>query len=214
MPGSGRYIGTSLWTPSNANISLSGVLLLFSFLLHLDVRVIPYRSQTLVKTCAFTWIVPSHSPSIAERLPPKQSVCCLCKGGRSLNYLSNRFLPFTTRWFGPILSTLSKPARYHRPTPSMRPDSRGHRFIVLRGPSWRLRRKSSFSRRAIKFWNRLSFSIVTTPFFNSFKRQLDSEWEGLFSEFPWFSILLPPITLFPFTLSPFMLFPPRIHCHT
>ncbi len=41
------------------------------------VRAIPYRSQTLLKTWAFSWTVPSHQPSIAKRLPPKQDGCCL-----------------------------------------------------------------------------------------------------------------------------------------
>ncbi len=56
----------------------------------------------------------------------------------------------------------------------MRPGLRGHPFKVLRGPSRRLRRKSPFSTRVVKYWNRLLTSIVTAPSVNSFKRQLGS----------------------------------------
>ncbi len=69
----------------------------FNHPLPLQARAIPNRSQTLLKS----WIIPSHPPSIAKRLPPKQDGYCLWYGGRSLTL-------FITRWFGPILST---PAR-------------------------------------------------------------------------------------------------------
>ncbi len=72
---------------------------------------------------------------------------------------------------------------------------------VLQGPGWRLRRKSFFSTRVVKYWNRLPTPIVTAPSVNSFKCQLDSAWEELFGE-----------VLF-FTLSPFMLSQPLIHGH-
>ncbi len=58
-----------------------------------------------------------------------------------------------------------------------RPGLRGHPFKVLQGPSRRLRRKSSFSTRVVKYWNRLP-----TPSVNSFKRHLDSAWRKLFAE--------------------------------
>ncbi len=35
-----------------------------------EIRAIPYRLQTLLKTWAFSWTISSHPPSIAERLPP------------------------------------------------------------------------------------------------------------------------------------------------
>ncbi len=44
--------------------------------------------------------------------------------------------------------------------------------------------------RVVKYRNRLPTSIVTAPSVNSFKRQLDSAWEELFAEIPWFPILL------------------------
>ncbi len=44
---------------------------------------------------------------------------------------------------------------------------------VLQGRSQYLRRKSSFSTRVVKYWNRLPTPIVTAPFVNSFRRQLD-----------------------------------------
>ncbi len=37
----------------------------------LEFRAIPFRSQTLLKTCAFSWTITSHLPYIAKRLPPK-----------------------------------------------------------------------------------------------------------------------------------------------
>ncbi len=43
---------------------------------------------------------------------------------------------------------------------------------VLQGCSQHLQRKSSFSTRVVKYWNRLPTPIVTAPFVNSFKRRL------------------------------------------
>ncbi len=68
--------------------------------------------------------------------------------------------------------------------PQVRPGFRGHPFKCQQGPSRRLRRKSSFSIRVVKYWNRLPTSIVTAPPINSFKRQLDSAWDELVSEVP------------------------------
>ncbi len=68
--------------------------------------------------------------------------------------------------------------------PPARPGLRGHPFKVLQGPCRRLRRKSSFSKQFVKYWNRLPTPILTAPSVNSFKRQLDSAWEELFAEVP------------------------------
>ncbi len=54
-------------------------------------------------------------------------------------------------------------------------------------PSRRLRRKSSFSIRVVKFLNRLRTSTVTDPSANSFKDQLEPAWEELHAEVPGFS---------------------------
>ncbi len=100
------------------------------------------------------------------------------------------------------------------------PGLRDHPLKVLQGPRRRVRRKSSFSTWALKCWDRLPTPIATAPSVNSFKRQLDSPWEELFADVPWFPILLfpppspPPMTQPPFTLSPFMLFQPLIHCYS
>ncbi len=41
------------------------------------VQSISHRSQTLLKTWAYSWTVPSNPPSISERPPSKQDVYCL-----------------------------------------------------------------------------------------------------------------------------------------
>ncbi len=41
----------------------------------------------------------------------------------------------------------------------------------------------------VKYWNRLPTPIVTAPSVNSFKLQLDSEWEELFPEVPLIPLL-------------------------
>ncbi len=74
--------------------------------------------------------------------------------------------------------------------PPVRPGLRGHPFKVLQGPSRRLRRKSSFSTRAVKYWNRIPTPIVTVPSVNSFKHHLDSAWKTCLlksREFPSYS---------------------------
>ncbi len=68
--------------------------------------------------------------------------------------------------------------------PPVRPGLRGHLFKVLQAPSRSLRRKSSYSIRVVKYWNRLPAPIVTAPSVNSFKRQLDSAWDKLFAKVP------------------------------
>ncbi len=68
--------------------------------------------------------------------------------------------------------------------PPVRPALRGHPFKVLQVPCRQLRRKSSFSTRVVKYWNRLPTPIVTAPSVNSFKRQFDSAWEEVFAEVP------------------------------
>ncbi len=66
--------------------------------------------------------------------------------------------------------------------PPVRPGLRGHPFNVLQGPSLRLRRKSSFLTRVVKYWNRLPIPIETAPSVHSFKRQLVSAREELWND--------------------------------
>ncbi len=47
--------------------------------------------------------IPSHPPSIAKRLPPKQNECCLWLGGRSVNY------PCPSLPLPPLYNTLVRP---------------------------------------------------------------------------------------------------------
>ncbi len=51
------------WDLSNATIWLLGGLHHFNYPLPLEVQAIPYRSQTLIKTWAFSGTIPSHTPS-------------------------------------------------------------------------------------------------------------------------------------------------------
>ncbi len=67
----------------------------------LEVRTIPYRSQTLLKTWAFSWIIPSHPPSIAKRLLPKQR--------RMLIMIGRSFVELSVSAFAHIYSTLVRP---------------------------------------------------------------------------------------------------------
>ncbi len=76
--------------------------------------------------------------------------------------------------------------------PPVRPGLSGLPLNVLQGPSRRLQRKSSFSTRVVKYWNRLPTPIVTAPSLNSFKRQLDSDSEEQFAEVPSFYSSSPP----------------------
>ncbi len=64
VPGIVRCIAASLPIPQNAIISLLGGLIHFNYPLPVAVRAIPYGSQTLKNTGAFSWLVPSHPPSI------------------------------------------------------------------------------------------------------------------------------------------------------
>ncbi len=68
--------------------------------------------------------------------------------------------------------------------PPVRPGLRCHPLNVLQGTSRHLRRKSSFSTRLVKLWNRLHAPIETVYSINTFKRQFDSAWEELFAEIP------------------------------
>ncbi len=97
----------------------------------------------------------------------------------------------TTTTAGPALLTqASPPRRPHsriqnvfwriRPgpqplfIPTLQPGLSGNPFKALQGPSRRLRRKSSFSIRVVKYWNWLPTPIVTATSVISFKRQLES----------------------------------------
>ncbi len=116
--------------PPNTAISLSGGILHSNYPLPLEVRAIPHRSQTLLKTLAFSWKIPSRPPPIAKRQPLKPVRCCLWYGGRSVNYPYPRFPPpFITRWFGPILNTQCRPTRRTvLPTPIAWSKSSGWRW--------------------------------------------------------------------------------------
>ncbi len=68
-----ELVGKSVLSiPPNTTTSLLNGLLHFKYPLSLEVRAIPYRSQMLLKTWAFSWTIPYHSPSI-----PKQDGCCI-----------------------------------------------------------------------------------------------------------------------------------------
>ncbi len=89
-------------------------------------------------------------------------------------------------------------------TPPVQPGLRGHSFKVLQGPSWYIRRKSSFSSRVVKYWNRLPLLLqLPLPYIPSSANLTRYEKKCLLKSrnFP----SPPPITQAPFTL---------IHCHS
>ncbi len=51
---------------------------------------------------------------------------------------------------------------------------------VLQGASHRLRRRSAFSVRVVKYWNKVTASVVTAPFVNVFKKRLEKFWTEAF----------------------------------
>ncbi len=64
------------------------------------------------------------------------------------------------------------------------PGLKGNPFKVLQDPTRPLRRKSSFSTRVVKYWNRIPTPIATAHPVNFFKRQVDLAWEELLAEAP------------------------------
>ncbi len=52
-------------------------------------------------------------------------------------------------------------------------------------------KKSSFSIRVTKYWNRFPTSIVTAPSVNSFTHKLNSSWEELLEEVPNYFYIIP-----------------------
>ncbi len=68
--------------------------------------------------------------------------------------------------------------------PPARRGLRGHPFKVLQGASHRRRRRSAFSVRVVKYWNKLPASIVTVPSVNVFKKWLEEVWAEVFPHFP------------------------------
>ncbi len=55
--------------------------------------------------------------------------------------------------------------------PPARRGLRGHPFKILQGASHRRRRGSAFSVRVVKYWNKLSTSVVTATSVNVFKKK-------------------------------------------
>ncbi len=71
--------------------------------------------------------------------------------------------------------------------PPVRPGLINHHFKALQGPSHRLRRKSSFSTRVVKYWNRLFTPIVTfRQFFQT------STWLGMGRTVCWSPVISSP----------------------
>ncbi len=57
---------------------------------------------------------------------------------------------------------------------------REHSYKVLQGASHRRSRGSSFSTRALKYWNKLPASVVTAPSVNVFKKRSEKVWTEVF----------------------------------
>ncbi len=55
---------------------------------------------------------------------------------------------------------------------------------VLQDASHRRRRGSAFSVRVVKYWNKLSASVVTAPSINVFKKRLKKVWTEVFPHLP------------------------------
>ncbi len=79
-------------------------------------------------------------------------------------------------------------------------------FKVLQGPSWRLRRKSSFSKRFIIYRKRLPASIATAPSVKTFKRQHWFSVRGIVCRSPLFPVLRSPLST-PNYANPFNIIP-------
>ncbi len=61
---------------------------------------------------------------------------------------------------------------------------RGHPYKVPQGTSHRRRRESAFSTRVVKYYNKLSASVVTAPSVNVFKKRLEKVWTEVFPHLP------------------------------
>ncbi len=61
-----------------------------------------------------------------------------------------------------------------------RADLRGHAYQLLQGSSRLRSRRSAFSVRFMKYWNRLSAHLVLSPSVSTFKKQLDRQWSEIF----------------------------------
>ncbi len=57
---------------------------------------------------------------------------------------------------------------------------RGHPYKVLHGESHRRRRRSAFSVRVVKYWNKLPASAITASSVNVFKEWLEQVWTEVF----------------------------------
>ncbi len=64
--------------------------------------------------------------------------------------------------------------------PPTRCGLRGHPFKALQGASHRRSRGSAFSVRVVKYWSKLSASVVTAPSVNVFKKRLEEVWTEVF----------------------------------
>ncbi len=61
---------------------------------------------------------------------------------------------------------------------------RGHTSRLLQGPSRLRRRSGAFSRRVVKFWNRLPAHLILSPSVSIFKKQLNRQWSEIFPAAP------------------------------